>query len=110
MKLKLKPQVIGLRPRGKIERRIDWCQACGWGAAMAQKRATWPLRIFLRTLDSRTLVSWWSSMRGIGMVAGGEGNERYQPPKPRLRRRARGVAPDLTRVSVISRPKLRYRY
>jgi hypothetical protein len=38
---------------------------------MAQKRATWPLRIFVRTLEVRTCVSWWSSMRGSGI--GGSG-------------------------------------
>ena len=36
---------------------------------MAQKRATWPLRILVRTLEVRTAVSWCGSMMGSGIVA-----------------------------------------
>ena len=36
---------------------------------MAQKRATWPLRILVSTFEVRTDVSWCGSMMGSGMIA-----------------------------------------
>ena len=35
---------------------------------MAQKRATWPLRILVSTFEVRTDVSWCGSMMGSGMI------------------------------------------